>query len=126
VNQSLPQTLQIAVLLLYLNAGFTLLFGIDPTTRYAIGGSKLVYLAVRLLLTAGGVLAGYGIANERKLAWRLGIVVAAIPLIARVYVAFKAQVNPISYDLISLLFQIALVALLVHPQSRDYERIWFK
>ena len=29
-------------------------------------------------------------------------------------------------NLISLLFAIALVALLLHPQSRDYQRIWFK
>ena len=29
-------------------------------------------------------------------------------------------------NIIGLMFDIALVALLVHPQSRDYQRIWFK
>ena len=28
--------------------------------------------------------------------------------------------------LISFLFAVALVALLLHPMSRDYQRIWFK
>ena len=28
--------------------------------------------------------------------------------------------------IISLLFDGALVALLLHPMSRDYQRIWFK
>ena len=29
-------------------------------------------------------------------------------------------------NLINLMFEVALVALLLHPMSRDYERIWFK
>ena len=28
--------------------------------------------------------------------------------------------------LISFVFDVALVLLLVHPMSRDYQRIWFK
>jgi hypothetical protein len=31
-----------------------------------------------------------------------------------------------STDLITLMFEIALLALLLHPQSREYQRIWFK
>ena len=33
---------------------------------------------------------------------------------------------PFGSDPISLMFQIALVVLLLHPQSRDYQRLWFK
>jgi hypothetical protein len=28
--------------------------------------------------------------------------------------------------LMNLMFEIALVALLLHPQSREYQRIWFR
>jgi hypothetical protein len=28
--------------------------------------------------------------------------------------------------LVPLAFTVALLALLLHPQSRDYQRIWFK
>ena len=31
-----------------------------------------------------------------------------------------------SGSLLGLMFAIALIALLLHPQSRDYQRIWFK
>ena len=34
--------------------------------------------------------------------------------------------NPFATNLLELIFEIALVALLVHPQSRDYQRIWFR
>jgi hypothetical protein len=28
-------------------------------------------------------------------------------------------------SIVNFLFEVALVALLLHPQSRDYQRIWF-
>ena len=28
--------------------------------------------------------------------------------------------------IVELMFEVALVLLLLHPQSREYERIWFK
>ena len=31
-----------------------------------------------------------------------------------------------SLAIISFLFDVALVALLLHPMSREYQRIWFK
>ena len=34
--------------------------------------------------------------------------------------------SPLEYNPIGLLFEIALVVLLLHPQSREHERIWFK
>jgi hypothetical protein len=37
-----------------------------------------------------------------------------------------AHASLLSGGLINLLFEVALVALLLHPQSRDYQRIWFK
>ena len=74
-------------------------------------------LAVKLL-------AGQGIANERKWGYGLGIVMAFLPFVLRVYYAGIG--NVLTTDALTLLFEIALVALLLHPQSRDYQRIWFK
>ena len=31
-----------------------------------------------------------------------------------------------STKIVNLMFGVALVALLLHPQSREYQRIWFK
>ncbi len=113
LNPAQPQTLVIAVFLLYLGAGF-LLFALLVNGQF-----PLLYLA----LVAGGFAAGWGISNEFKWAYALGLVVAVLPFAVRFYYTG----NPVSTgSLLNLMFEIALVALLLHPQSRDYQRIWFK
>ena len=113
LNPAQPQTLVIAVYLLYLNAVF-LLFAL-----LVEGAFPPLYVA----LVVGGLVAGYGISNEFKWAYLLGIAMAILPFIVR----FLDNGNPLaSPSLINLMFEIALVALLVHPQSRDYQRLWFK
>jgi len=111
VNQSQPQTLQIAVFLFYINAAFMVL-----------GGSFVFVLG--LVLLAANVGAGFGIANEQKWGYGLGIAVAVLPFVLRL--AFGGIGAIFGADVISLMFEVALVALLLHPQSRDYQRIWFK
>ena len=131
INQSQPQTMQIAVFLLYAQAVLTLLFNNMLLYSHAVaslfaGSYDVILNLVRLFLVAGGVGAGYLIANERKSGYALGLAVAALPLATLLYLIVRYQVSPFSYDLIGLMFDVALFALLVHPQSRSYERIWFK
>jgi hypothetical protein len=104
VNPSQPQTLQIAVFLLYFTAVFSVIFG----------GLSVF----SLLVAAGSAAGGYGIANEQKWGYGLGIGMAFLPF------AFLLMGAPL--NIINLMFDVALVALLLHPQSRDYQRIWFK
>jgi len=112
VNQTQPQTLQIAVFLLYLTA----VFGLIDMVRFHY------FPGVAVASVGGSVAAGYGIANERKWGYILGIVIAFLPFALRIYYG-----QPIlGVDIITLLFEVALIALLLHPQSRDYQRIWFK
>ena len=86
------------------------------------GGGGLVPL-IAMVLVLGQPLAAYGIANERKWGYILGIAMAVAPFALR----FWYVGNPFAgTQILSLLFEIALVALLLHPQSRDYQRIWFK
>ena len=89
VDPSQPQTLQIAVFLLYAQAVLLLLFGafLSP---------------VGLALIAGGVGAGYGIANEQKWGYGLGIGMAFLPF------AFLLMGAPL--NIINLMFDVALVA----------------
>ena len=111
VNQSQPQTLVIGVFLLYFNA----VYGVLAVLTGNIS-------ALQIAITAGMVAGGYGIANERKWGYYLGVAMSFAPFLLQIYYG----INPLGVDLISLLFEVALVALLLHPQSRDYERIWFK
>jgi hypothetical protein len=116
-NPTQPQTLQIAVFLLYIEAVFGVLFG------------QVFWLfPVGLLLVVGQAASGFGIANERKWGYRLAVAVAALALLPFVYAIVTDGVSAIlnlSF-LISLLFPAALFALLLHPMSRDYQRIWFR
>jgi hypothetical protein len=105
LDRTQPQTLFMAVILLYVNAAFLLLSGL-----------------VLLPVAVGGVAAGYGIANEKKWGYGLGIAMAVLPFVLQL--VFLG--NPFATNLINLMFEIALLALLLHPQSREYQRIWFK
>jgi hypothetical protein len=109
-NPTQPQTLQIAVFLLYINAVFALLFG---------GLASLL----GLLLVAGGAAGGFGIANEKK--WGYILAVATAVLQVAVVLGSGASLGSVSV-LIELGFDVALVVLLAHPMSRSYQRIWFK
>ena len=112
-NPAQPQTLQIAVFLLYINAAFAVL------DMLLAPGARSLF---NIVLITAGVAAGYNIANERRFGYALGLVMAFFPFVFR----FFLYGNPLGPNLISLVFEVALVALLLHPQSRDYQRIWFK
>ena len=114
VNRYQPQTLQIAVFLLYFNAIGGLIFG----SIYS-GLGPLLGLAA---LVASGA-AGYGIANEMRWAYGLGLAVAGLEVLLFLRFGLSDLVRGL---LVPFLFAVALVAALVHPQSREYQRIWFK
>ena len=109
-NQGHPQTLQTAVILLYLNGVLGLLLG-------SYGG---------LLVCVAMVVGAFGIANDKKWGYGLSIAAAALDVL---YI-FKewgigealTNFNP----LLSVMIGGALVALLLHPMSRNYQRIWFR
>ena len=111
INNTQPQTLQMAVILLYMNAALLVIFGTVASDLW-----------LGLLLVAGQAGGAYGIANERKWGYVLAVVMAILPL------AFLLLVSGIAFGgtLLGVLLQVALVALLLHPQSREYQRIWFK
>ena len=108
LNQFQPQTLVIATLLLYVNAFFDL----------------IAFVPILVLTAALGGLGGYGIANEKRWGYALGTTIAILRVV--ILIAF-ARDQVFQFPLIlTLLFDGALVALLLHPESREYQRIWFK
>src|SRR3954470_3194224 len=90
LDPSQPQTLQVAVFLLYAQAVVTLLFG----------GFFLLVLVAKV----AGIPAGYGIANERKWAYGLGLIVAFSPFVVRI--AYDGVNRVFSTDLLSLMFEV--------------------
>ncbi len=108
LDRTQPQTLQIATMIMYINAVFDL-----------IGGVAFLLFPIGVVMTLGSVAAGLGIANEKKVGYWLGVAIALLPLVL-------IATGRLGATLISLLFEVALVALLVHPQSRGYQKTWFK
>jgi hypothetical protein len=108
VNQFQPQTLFIATVLLYFNAVLIFLSFFPPSMIFA------------LALAAGG----YGIANEKR--WGYGLAVGGAVLQTVILLLFARSAAFAFPGILSLIFDVALIALLVHPQSREYQRIWFK
>jgi hypothetical protein len=112
-NGGQPQTLQLAQILLYTNAAIELLGGLLG------GGFGFLWLP----LVAGQVFAAYGIANGRKSGYRLAVVVAFLPVALLVFLYLESGV--LALGIFNLLFIVALIAAVLHPQSREYQRIWF-
>jgi hypothetical protein len=115
-NPGQPQTLQIAVFLLYINAVLNVLFG-------------AVFNIYGLLFTVGFAFGGFGIANEKKWGYWVAVLAAAAELaLIGLPTIIDDGVGAIFNIglLLQLLFPVALFALLLHPMSRDYQRIWFR
>ena len=114
-NPSLPQTLQIAVLFLYITAFFNILGGlIDIGSLWGL---------VNFLSGLIAFAAAQGMVRERKNGYRLALLFAALDVLLTI---FSVSGGFSAWYLIGLLLAIALVALLVHPVSREYYRIWFR
>jgi len=110
VNQYQPQTLVIATILLYIDAVFWLIY---------LAGGFPAETALIAAVTMG--VGGWGIANEKKWGYGLAVFGALLNLLWPLLYGLSIFTNPLN-----LLFSGALVALLLHPMSRDYQRIWFK
>ena len=109
-NQGHPQTLQTAVILLYLNGVLGLFLG-------SYGG---------IPVCVGLLVGGFGVANDKKWGYGLAIVAAVLDVLYVFYYwglgGALTNINP----LISVMIGVALVSLLLHPMSRNYQRIWFR
>jgi uncharacterized membrane protein (DUF2068 family) len=108
-DPSQPQTLQAAVLFSYLNAALAIL-------------SLFFGASLALILLVEGIAAN-GIANDERWGYWLGVVTACIFLVLQLigFVTFSHGFA----GLLNLFFAGVLLALLLHPQSRAYQRVWF-
>ncbi|MDH4148502.1 MAG: hypothetical protein OEY23_25385 [Acidimicrobiia bacterium] len=117
-NPSQPQTLQIGVFLLYLNAAFGLL--LRQANAYALLGGGFLFIALAYLAM---VAAGFGIANNQRWGYYVGVGVTVGEVVLLLSLGLGIL---LSSGLITLLFAGARAALLLHPMSRSYQKVWFK
>jgi uncharacterized membrane protein len=78
-------------------------------------------LPLILLVAAVGA---NGIANEKRWGYRVAVAAASIYVVIQLiaFVTFSKSLSSV----LNLAFAALLVVLLLHPESRRYQRIWFR
>lgn len=126
-----PQTLQIATWLLYLNGFFAFVgfLGSSDWIGYARVDKGIFGALVGLAVIASYVLGGFLMANDRRLGFRLALVGAFSPFVLRIWILWGGNWGLFDMitgnSLIGFIFDVALCALLLHPQSREHQRLWY-
>lgn len=135
-DRMLPQTLAVALWLLYIDGAFSLINFIDMRSDIGLlrvtGGLNVLFALVSI---AAYVLAGFLMANGKLLGWYVGIFASFTPLLSRFLVA--SSLSDMGYDMslrnrlmgadtVGFLFEVALIVLILHPMSRVHARRWFR
>ncbi len=118
----------ISQFLLYFNAFWDVLAVFTGGVMGSALGSLLLLVSL-----AANVFGAYGIANEMKRGYQVAILASFLPFIVRVLIVLQVGASltgNLSFILlpggiISAIFVYALVALLLHTQSREYQKVWF-
>ena len=80
-----------------------------------------IFPLILLVALVGG---GLGIANEKKWGFRLAVSAALYSVVATLWIRIRHDPELLGF-LLRLMFDLVLVVLLLHPQSKEYRRIWF-
>ena len=129
IDRFQPQTLAIATWLLYIEGAFAIVGWLDRSDIYS-AWTRTEAAGVLALVAALAHLAGpFFMANGKKLGWWISVFAAASPWILRLII--RLQYDSVSLrwivtqsDTIGFLFEVALLALLLHPMSRNHEKTW--
>lgn len=98
-------------MLLYIDAVFGVLFG-------------RIFSPIGFLVVVASAAGGFGIANEKRWGYALGVGVSAFGLLI-LWLVYGLSGLLTFEGLFALLFPVAQFVALVHPMSREYQRIWF-
>ncbi len=128
-----PQTLQIATWLLYISGFFAFIDFLG--TRGYLGFARVdkgaLGFLVGILVVVAYVGGGFLMANDRKIGYRLALFAALSPFLLRIWILWGVPGISL-FDIVTgrntigFIFDVALVALLMHPQSKDHQRIYYR
>jgi hypothetical protein len=132
-DRMFPQTLQIAMWLLYIDGAFAFLQFLDRSDVF--GASRLIGFPnslVALLAVLAFPFGGLLMANGRRIGWLVALFASLSPFILRALLVLRTQSSlGLSWivtqdNLIGFAFEAALVALLWHPMTQSHVRRWFR
>lgn len=94
---------------MYLEAVFAILFGRVRSWGF-------------LFITIGFILGALGVSNEKKSGYYVAVATASLNVAITVLLLLTSGLRVI----FALLIAVVLLVLLLHRQSRGYQRIWFR
>ena len=113
----MPRPLVWAQLALYLSAAYAITHGF-------LQGRVPAW---ELLIGAWQLLGAYGVANEGRWGWRMGIAAAGAGLLPPVHQLVLDPSLLLHPDFLVLLaLPLAAVWFLLEPEARDHQRAWFR
>ena len=123
-NPALPRGLYVAQLLLYVWAVYAIVWsGIWAWAGEDRGGA----LALAFMFGFARALAAYGVSNEGKWGYWLGLIVCGVTIIPTVNDVVHQPSLLLHPDVLVLfVLPFAVFFHLLEPSSRDYARTWFR
>ncbi len=131
-NSRQPQTLVIGQFLLYFDAFFLALAALGWGNELGIPTDGMFARIVFLAAAAANAFGAFGVANEMKRGYQVAVVASFLPIAVRfvIVVLYGSVVENVFYYLVpggilNAIFVYALIALLLHRQSREYQQLYF-
>ena len=127
-----PQTLAIAMFLLYIDGAFAVIALLDYSGEIGflrlLGGLNLLFALCMVVTYIAGA---YLMANGKRLGWILAVAASFSPFVARQLITLQTNYGDTSWvltggDTIGFLFDAALVALLLHSMTQQYVKRWLR
>ena len=127
-----PQTLAIAMFLLYIDGAFAVVTLLDKTGDIGflrrLGGLNLLFALCMVVAYIGGA---FLMANGKRLGWIIAVAASFSPFIARQLITLSTNYEDTTWvltggDTIGFLFDAALVALLLHSMTQQYVKRWLR
>lgn len=127
-----PQTLAIAMFLLYIDGAFAVIALLDNSGEIGflrlLGGLNLLFA---LCMVVAYIAGAYLMANGKRLGWILAVSASFSPFVARQLITLQTNYGDTSWvltggDTIGFLFDAALVALLLHSMTQQYVKRWLR
>jgi hypothetical protein len=127
-----PQTLAIAMFLLYIDGSFAVVALLDKSGEIGflrlLGGLNLLFALCMVVAYIGGA---FLMANGKRLGWIIAVAASFSPFIARQLITLSTNYEDTTWvltggDTIGFLFDAALVALLLHSMTQQYVKRWLR
>lgn len=128
-----PQTVAIATWLLYIQGAFTFLYWIDGADIHGlwrqVGGP---YSVIALFSIIAYPLSGLLMSNGKRLGWYVALVAAFSPFYLRLlwkidqFWGWSWSDVVLGQSSFNFIFEVALVALLLHSMTRNYVTTWLR